>query len=548
VTDRRPAVFLDKDGTLIEDIPYNVDPDRIRLARGAERLRELVTAGYKLVVVSNQSGLARGYFDEHSLNIATQRLSALLNAIGAPLSGLYVCPHLPDGNVARYRQECDCRKPLPGLIERAARELRLDLGRSWMVGDILNDVEAGQRAGCRTVHIDNGHETEWQLDRFRNADRTVPDLAATVDAILTADSATGTSSGQWAAAREVLCVRLDSLGDVLMTSPSMRALKESCPGRRITLLTSSIGAAAARMLPEVDDVISYDASWMNGQPPNADTIVDELRERRFDAAVLFSVYSQNIWAGALLCQLAGIPLRLGHSRENPYRLLTDWVPEPEPQCFVRHEVRRQLELVEQVGCRATEIGMSLRVSDRSRLQVAERLHSLGFETNQPWVLIHPGSRATSRRYPAESFAALARILSAEDGWQVCFTGDTDEIPLVECIRKQVPARTYSMAGAVDLERLAALTGSAPLLITNNSAPAHIAAAMGTPQVVLYALTNSQHMPWRSPARVLRRDVPCKNCYRSTCPEGHHDCLRLIAPEQVATAAREMMTRWQSGAS
>jgi histidinol-phosphate phosphatase family protein len=153
MSELRPAVFLDKDGTLVEDVPFNVDPARIRLVAGAaEALAALHRAGFLLVVVSNQSGVARGLFPESALDGVRERLQELLAPV--PLAGWFYCPHGPaDG--------CDCRKPAPGLLTRAEAELGIDLGRSWMVGDILNDVEAGRRAGCRTVLIDNGNETEW---------------------------------------------------------------------------------------------------------------------------------------------------------------------------------------------------------------------------------------------------------------------------------------------------------------------------------------------------------------------------------------------------
>lgn len=162
------AVFLDKDGTLIEDVPYNVDPRRIRLLPGvASGLAQLHAAGYRLVVVSNQSGVARGYFPESALRVVETRIRALLAPAGVPLAGFYYCPHHPDGIVPAYARVCDCRKPAPGLLLRAARELRIDLRRSWCVGDILHDVEAGRRAGCRTLLLCTGHETEWHLGPLR---------------------------------------------------------------------------------------------------------------------------------------------------------------------------------------------------------------------------------------------------------------------------------------------------------------------------------------------------------------------------------------------
>jgi histidinol-phosphate phosphatase family protein len=164
----RPAVFLDKDGTLVEDVPYNVDPGRIRLAPGACRgLPRLHAAGYRLIVISNQSGVALGRFAEDDLAPVRRRLEELLGECGVGLSGFYYCPHHPRGVVPPYARACRCRKPQPGLITRAAREQGVDLADSWFVGDILDDVEAGRRAGCRTVLIDNGNETEWVRSPWR---------------------------------------------------------------------------------------------------------------------------------------------------------------------------------------------------------------------------------------------------------------------------------------------------------------------------------------------------------------------------------------------
>ncbi len=173
------AIFLDKDGTLIENVPYNVDPERIRLMPGAvDGLRAWHAAGYKLIVVSNQSGVARGYFSEAALAAVAERLRALLHSeAGVPLAGFYYCPHHPEAAVPEYRRACTCRKPSPGMLLHAAAAQGLTLADSWMVGDILDDVEAGRRAGCRTVLIDNGNETEWVMTPYRRPHLTVHDLA-----------------------------------------------------------------------------------------------------------------------------------------------------------------------------------------------------------------------------------------------------------------------------------------------------------------------------------------------------------------------------------
>ncbi|HEY9620466.1 MAG TPA: HAD family hydrolase [Crinalium sp.] len=171
------AVFLDKDGTLIENVPYNVNPDKIQLCQGAvEGLRSLHQAGYKLFIITNQSGIARGYFLESALSTVESRLRELLLEIGVPLAGFYYCPHHPDGVVAPYATECECRKPQPGLLLQAAREHEIALTQSWFIGDILHDIEAGRNAGCRTILINNGNETEWQLSSQRLPHHLVADL------------------------------------------------------------------------------------------------------------------------------------------------------------------------------------------------------------------------------------------------------------------------------------------------------------------------------------------------------------------------------------
>lgn len=183
------AVFLDKDGTLVEDLPYNVDPERIRLAAGAlEALRRMQDGGFRLFVVSNQSGVARGYFEEAALEAVDARLRELLVPAGVCLDGFYYCPHHPQGSVQGYAVACDCRKPQPGLLRRAAAEHGLDLAASWMVGDILDDVEAGRRAGCRTVLVENGQETEWVATPLRRPDAIVRDLPSAAQVIVAEDS------------------------------------------------------------------------------------------------------------------------------------------------------------------------------------------------------------------------------------------------------------------------------------------------------------------------------------------------------------------------
>jgi D-glycero-D-manno-heptose 1,7-bisphosphate phosphatase len=173
----RRAVFLDKDGTLIENVPYNVDPLRVKLARDAGRaLRALKEHGFLLVVVSNQPGVALARFTLQSLACVERRIQELLASSAVEIDAFYYCPHLPQAPNVRYAVRCLCRKPQPGLLRQAAREWQIELTQSWLVGDILDDVEAGNRASCRTVLVDNDNETEWRLGAHRQPHHLVGSL------------------------------------------------------------------------------------------------------------------------------------------------------------------------------------------------------------------------------------------------------------------------------------------------------------------------------------------------------------------------------------
>jgi D-glycero-D-manno-heptose 1,7-bisphosphate phosphatase len=162
------AVFIDRDGTLIKDIPYNADTSLIEfLPNAIEALARLKRNNFLLIIISNQSGIAKGIFTIDALKEMHKVVRQTLSNFNVQLDGIYFCPHHPDGKIKEYSIECDCRKPMPGLILKAADEHNIDVGNSWMVGDILNDVEAGNAAGCRTIFLHNGNETEWIINEKR---------------------------------------------------------------------------------------------------------------------------------------------------------------------------------------------------------------------------------------------------------------------------------------------------------------------------------------------------------------------------------------------
>ena len=163
----RRAVFLEKNGTLLDKVAYNVDPARVTLARGAGgALRALKAEGFLVVVVSNQPGVALGHFALQALGSVETRIQELLTSSGG-VDAFYYSRHLPQGSNVRYAVRCLCRKPQPGLLRQAARDWQIDLTRSWLIGDVLDDIEAGNRVSCRTVLVHTGTETEWRLGANR---------------------------------------------------------------------------------------------------------------------------------------------------------------------------------------------------------------------------------------------------------------------------------------------------------------------------------------------------------------------------------------------
>jgi lipopolysaccharide heptosyltransferase II len=306
----------------------------------------------------------------------------------------------------------------------------------------------------------------------------------------------------WRNCRNILCVRLDNLGDVLMTTPALRALKESASRPALTLLTSSAGSAISRLIPEIDATIIFDVPWVKNNTPRADVldVVKALAAQKFDAAVIFTTYSQNPLPAAMLCYLAGIPNVLGYCRENPYQLINCWVPDSEPLDLIQHEVERQLALVKVVGAITKNTRLDLRFSSASKTSATNKLASY-IDMGKPWLLLHSGVSEEKRRYPLSQYAVAMREL-AKQGYQIVLTGSSSEQEYVGTLADAIGTSAHNTAGVFSLEELAAVIKQAPVLVSNNTGPVHIAASVGTPVVVLYALTNPQHTPWRTPAEVL----------------------------------------------
>ena len=237
---------------------------------------------------------------------------------------------------------------------------------------------------------------------------------------------------------------------------------------------------------------------------------------------------------------------LGYCRENPYQLLTDWVPDPEVLVATRHEVERQLDLVAAIGCHTTNVHLSVKLPDGVQERAMQQLAKAGVDMSRPWLVLHPGVSEEKRRYPAAQFVEAARQLALTQDFQIVLTGSATEWTYVESICQQINnqagKRAFNLAGIMDLATLAGLLAESPVLIANNTGPVHLAAAVGTPAVVLYAKTNPQHTPWQVPSRVLYFDVPPELRSRNSLLQQFPDTAGPAASSETIVLAVEDLVR------
>lgn len=341
--------------------------------------------------------------------------------------------------------------------------------------------------------------------------------------------------------RRLLVVRLDNIGDIVLLGPAVRTLKRQLPGINLTLLASAAGAQAVPLLPEVDEVIVTRPIWQevgatDFYPDDDWKLIERLHNEAFDAALIFTSFSQSPHAPAAACALAGIPLRAGSSRERGSGALTIELPSPPLDC---HQAERNLAVLE---------GLGLDVEDRLPA-LPPRLFGEG-SIDEPGerrerVVVSPWASCQARTYAPERMVEAAARVAAERGWQVYVVGRSTErsrLPsllsgLAPALRRQV----VEVVGQTSVAGLARLITSARLVFSNNSLVLHLADAARVPAIVTYAGTDllTQWAPRASFSRLLQNQVDCSPCYLLTCPYGH-ECLDLPV-ERVMTAAEELLT-------
>jgi histidinol-phosphate phosphatase family protein len=513
------AVLLDRDGTLVHDVPYNGDPDRVVPMPGAKAaLDRLRAAGLRLAVVSNQSAVGRGMLSMDAVDRVNDRIEDLLG----PFDGWHVCPHAP-------RDQCGCRKPAPGLVHAAARTLGVAPQRSVVVGDISADVAAAAAAGATGLLV----PTEaTRVVEVAEADNVVRTLEAAADWILARDSLVRPAGPLATPGRRVLAARTDSAGDVLVCGPAIRAL--AARAGHVTMLCGPRGRLATELLPGIDDIVEWSVPWIDADPSGVDAtatkrLVDEVRRRRIDEAVIFTSYHQSALPLALLLRLAGVARIAAISDDYPGSLLD-----------VRHQVPTGVPEPERALSLAAAAGYPLPGDDLGGLRV-----KVPPQIRRGGVVVHPGASVPARACPPERCAEIVRAL-AEAGHQVLVTGGPGDGALTARVAGDVAT---DLGGRTSMASLAELIAGADALVSGNTGPAHLAAAVGTPVVSLFAPTVpfGQWGPYRVPAvRLGDALAGCRGTRATRCPIDGHPCLSDVDPEAVV-AAVEMLKRAGDGA-
>ena len=327
----------------------------------------------------------------------------------------------------------------------------------------------------------------------------------------------------------VLAVRFDSAGDVLVTGPAVRAL--AAGAGRLTFLAGPGGRAAAELLPAIDEVLEFTAPWIEAEPPPVrsepvERLVEAVRALAIDEAVVFTSFHQSALPTALLLRLAGVTRISAISDDYPGSLLD-----------VRHRVPGDVHEVERALSLAAAAGYEPANGDDRRLAV-DRPGTEPLPVDEPYVVVHPGTSVPARAWPPERHAELVAVLT-DRGRRVVVTGAPDERELTDLVAGD---RGLDLGGATSLAELADVLAHADAAVVGNTGPAHLAAAVGTPVVSLFAPTvpARRWRPWGVPLELLGdQDAPCAGTRATVCPVPGHPCLCSVAARDVVAAVERL---------
>lgn len=506
------AVLFDRDNTLIREVPRIDDPDLVVPMPGVRAALDLLRdAGLRVGVVCDQPAVGFGYTTRAQAEAVNERIERLLG----PFDTWQMCCHTPaDG--------CGCRKPAPGLVSAAARALGVPAHRCVMIGDIGPDLQAAAAAGATGLLVPTGQTCVAEIS---SAPYRAPSLTAAAEWILARRRAArpGPAPGP---AGNILAVCPDSVSDVLLAGPAMRAL--AAHARSVSLLTGARGATVARLMPGVTRLLEWrlPAGGAAGVDRSAvDSLVDAVGCWQLDEAVIFTGPGQSPLSTALLLRLAGVRRISAISDDHPGDLLD-----------LAHRVPGDLPDPLRALSLAAAAGRPLPAGDDARLRTT--LPGAGERGGR--VVVHPGAGAPARGLPRKWAVETVRAL-VHAGREVVVTGAPGEEELTAEVAGDIAG---DLGGRTDLAALAGLLAGSACLVTGNTAPAHLAAAVGTPVVSVFAPTvpYARRGPYATPhVRLGDPHAPCRDTGVFVCDLPGHPCLGEVDTAAVLDAV-ELLTR------
>ena len=330
--------------------------------------------------------------------------------------------------------------------------------------------------------------------------------------------------------RNILAIKLRYLGDVLLATPTLHALKAAYPMARLSVLVNRGTDAILRANPDVDEIIPLDRGSILQQTRFA----WEIRRRGFDTVVDLTDGDR----AAFLSRISGAPVRIGFNAEERWtgRCYTT-VVRPDAEA---HRIERDLAALVPLGAVSRDGVPRLRLTPEDEAKVEQLAGQLGLARDRSWVVIQPGARYWFKAWPPERFAELADRLNDRFGSQILVAGSPDEEPLTQSVVRQANSRPVAIAGRSDVRTLAALLKRSALFVGNDTGAMHIAAAMGTPVVGLFGPSNPREWgPRGGPAEVIYKGLDCRICFHPTCQRGEENCMKLITVEEVMAACRRL---------
>src|SRR6266850_1572970 len=337
--------------------------------------------------------------------------------------------------------------------------------------------------------------------------------------------------------RNVLIIKLRYIGDVLLATPTVRAIKAARPDVRVTMLLNRGTEDVLSGNPDMDEIVVLDKGSLAAQW----RLIVGLRRRRFDTVIDLTDGDRS----AFLSWISGAPVRIGFNDEHRWRgRCYTQVIQPVPG--MRHRIDRDLEVLKPINIQAGPKDLQLWLTPEEEGSADQLLDQLGVQRSQSIVMLQPGARYWFKAWPPERFAELADRLMSQYGCQVLIGGSDQDIDLAQQIRQMAKCRPIIMAGRTTIKQFAAIAKKSALFIGGDTGAMHIASAVGTPVVALFGPSSPREWgPHGGPVEVLYKDLDCRSCFHPTCTRGEQNCMRLITIDEVMMAAAGLMgrTRW-----